>query len=111
MTKYAQIYWDISDVRRQAAIHGISVTDSEARRILLQIETRLGGEIIALGNDIITEALYEYDKERVHNGHRSTCTVWKTGAWSCHRNPKDPDNSWICDECGGVIHTVVCNDY
>lgn len=35
-------------------------------------------------------------------GHAAECVSGK-GEWSGSPNPDNPDEEWICDECGGVI--------
>jgi hypothetical protein len=35
-------------------------------------------------------------------GHALNCAGC-TGEWTGSPNPANPDNEWICDECGGVI--------
>ena len=36
--------------------------------------------------------------------HKKSCKSGNNGPeWSGYPNPANPDNEWICDECGGVI--------
>jgi|HubBroStandDraft_1064217.scaffolds.fasta_scaffold49021_4 hypothetical protein len=38
--------------------------------------------------------------------HLSSCSAYRaegSGEWSGSPNPVNPDNEWICDECGEVI--------
>jgi hypothetical protein len=36
--------------------------------------------------------------------HKPTCTSGNIGPeWTGEPNPQNPDNEWICDECGAII--------
>lgn len=47
--------------------------------------------------DIVTQM------DVIFSGHRQHCNAVLGGDWSGHPNPEDPDDEWICDNCGGIV--------
>ena len=37
------------------------------------------------------------------SAHTPECKSGNGQEWSGYPNPANPDNEWICDECGAVI--------
>lgn len=74
---YAKIFWNVEDVQEEADRSEVSLTQGEARRLLLSIERHIEDAMVAAGWQVVQRALEDPGFYQKWNASRNRARAGK----------------------------------